>query len=156
MKSLCCLSKWEDFSLISLVKQKLRRDVIAVYTYRLERRMCGSACWEDRKERATSETALAQQHMKTMYLEIRTKYQNLKAVLAFQERLQRDENLTFSEMILYMVRHRILQWPQCCRQTLPVHNSPGPMTEKRIIFTVTANEISQILVMRKGLSNGSP
>lgn len=82
MRSLCYMSKWEGFSLITLVKQKLRRDVIATYKYRLERMMCGSACREGRQKRKSYRwyTALAQHQMKTMYLETRTKCLNLRAM----------------------------------------------------------------------------
>lgn len=53
--------------------------------------------------------------------------------------------------------HGILHWPQCSRQNLPVHNASAPVTEKKkSFFIVTANEISQKLVMNEGLGNGSP
>lgn len=107
MKSLCCISKCEEFGLITLVKQSLRRDVIAIYKYRLERRMCRTACKEGSQKRESylKDTALAEEQIKTMYLEIRTKYLNFQAValgISLSRRITKTRNLISSEMPLYI------------------------------------------------------
>lgn len=68
----------------------------------------------------------------------------------------RDKKIHFPKCHYTLRLHGMLHWPQCRRQTLPVHSSLILLTEERMIFTVIANEISQNLVMNEGLSNGSP
>lgn len=68
----------------------------------------------------------------------------------------RSKKIHFPKCHYVLRLHGTLLWPQCFRQTLPVHNSLILMTDKKMIFIVMANEISQKLVMNDGLSNGSP
>lgn len=155
MKSLCCMSKWEDFVLIALAKQKLRRDVIAMYKHRLER---GSVwkCIQRRKaeKRAAGETASAEKQMQTMYLEIKVTSLS-QGSDTWKQPLRKDYSSKFT---FFVKCHGTLHWPQCCRQNLLVHNASTTMAEKKlnVFLIVTANEISQKLVMNEGLSNGSP
>lgn len=68
----------------------------------------------------------------------------------------RDKKIHFPKWHYVVRLHGTLHWPQCCRQTLPVHISLILMTDERMILVVMANEISQKLVINKGLHNGSP
>lgn len=156
MKSLCCISKCEEFGLITLVKQSLRRDVIGIYKYRLERRMCSTACKEESQKRESylKYTTLAQEQIKTMYLEIRTKYLNFQAVAvgnSLSGRITETRNLISSETPLYIGT----QWDRAAPATV-LRNFSVPMIEKIMFSVLTANKISQKLEINEGLSNRSP
>lgn len=102
MKSLYSMSKWEYFGLITLLKQKLRRDVIAIYKYRLERRICGRAR-KGREDRAVDETQ-SWHNGKWKHCVWKSEQNASISVLphkgtASQEGLQRQEN-SFSKMAL--------------------------------------------------------